>query len=269
LRSLASIGARTRLTPRRSAIERPVGSREFVDSALGELKAGGYQFRDWERFILRCFRRSVEQVDAHPRAALETAVLHAILAGAGAPRLRVAASALLTVTHLGLLGEGNRSLGVANCLSLVRANLPPRAWAAPVVVLSDLVDGALARGRGSTAFGSFADPLADLSFWGTVALQSGTGRLTRMAVLGLWLGPAVAIVAAYFARGRTIDYPRPLVIRRLSAVMQGLLALQLIRSQWEMRAPQGPGPPHCLWTKIDGWRPRAQVWPSVRLRNWR
>jgi CDP-alcohol phosphatidyltransferase len=84
----------------------------------------------------------------------------------GGSRIRIASSALLAVTHLGLLGEGNRSLGIANGLSLVRANLPPRRWAAPVALVSDFVDGAFARGLKPTAFGSYADPLADLSFWG-------------------------------------------------------------------------------------------------------
>jgi phosphatidylglycerophosphate synthase len=230
--------------PQRAPVERPVGSREFVDSALGDLKDGGYRPREWDRFLRRCGRRSLEQIAAHPRAAFEIVALHAALAAAGGIRLRVAISALVAVTHLGLLGEGDRSLGLANSLSLVRANLPPRRWAAPVALLSDLADGALARGPRSTAFGSYADPLADLSFWGGVAFQLGTRRLTRAAVLGLWLGPAVAITVAYFAQGRTVDYPRPLVVRRLSAGTQVLLALQLLRGNPDARsASQGLGLP--------------------------
>jgi hypothetical protein len=213
---------------KRPPVERPVGSREFVDSVLGDLKEGRYRPWEWQRFFLRCGRRSLEQVAAHPRAAVETIALHAVLAAIGGARLRVGCSALLAVTHLGLLGGGNRSLGVANGLSLMRANLPPRRWAAPVALVSDFADGAFARGSRSTAFGSYADPLADLSFWGAVAFQPGIGRLTRGAVLGLWLGPAVAIATAYIAHGRTIDYPRPLVVRRLSAVTQVLLARQLL-----------------------------------------
>jgi hypothetical protein len=87
----------------RPPVERPVGSREFVDSALGDLKKGRYRPQEWQRFFLRWGSRSLEQIAAHPRAAVETIALHALLAAVGAPRLRVACSALLAITHLGLL----------------------------------------------------------------------------------------------------------------------------------------------------------------------
>lgn len=219
----------------RPPVERPVGSREFVDSALGDLREGGYRPRDWARFILRCGQRSLEQIAAHPRAALETIALHGVLVAVGGPRLRVACNALLAITHLGLLGDGNRPLGFANYLSLVRAGLPPRRWAALVALATDFADGAFARGPRSTAFGSYADPLADVVFWAAVAFQPGTGKVGRAAVLGLWICPAAAIVLAYFARGSAIDYPRPLLVRRLSALTQALLAWHLLRGKPEAR----------------------------------
>lgn len=48
----------------------------------------------------------------------------------------------------------------------------------------------------------------------------------RAAATGLWLLPLLAIAAAYFVGGRTVDYPRPLAARRLSACLQLLLALR-------------------------------------------
>jgi len=217
----------------RPPVDRPVGSREFVGGALRDLKDGGYRPLEWGRFLLRCVRRSMEQAAAHPRAAIEVLVLHAGLAASGGARLRVAASCLLAITHLGLLGEPNRSLGLANALSLVRATLPPRRWAASVAIATDIADGLLTRRRGSTAFGSYADPLADLTFWSSVAFQTRAGNMSRAAVIGLWLGPAIAITYAYFAYGRTIDYPRPLIVRRVSAVVQAMLVLHLVRGEWQ------------------------------------
>ena len=226
----------------RPPVNRPVGSREFVDEALRDLKYGRYRPREWGRFLRRCLRRSMEQVAAHPRAATEVLVLHAGLAAAGGARLRVVGSCLLAIAHLGLLGEHNRSLGIANALSLVRASLPPRRWAALVAVATDIADGVLARGPGSTAFGSFADPLADVTFWTSVALQTKAGKMGRAAVLGLWLGPAAAITYGYFAYGRTIDYPRPLIARRISAVVQALLVLHLIRGRLASGKQKGRPP---------------------------
>src|SRR5216683_4289582 len=141
----------------RNPVNRPPGSREFTDSALRDLKAGRYRPREWVRFLRRCAQRSLEQAVAHPRAALEVVILHAGLGLLGGARLRVAASGLLAITHLGLLSQCNRSLGAANALSLLRASLPPRRWAALVAVATDIADGMLARGPRSTAFGSYAD----------------------------------------------------------------------------------------------------------------
>jgi len=180
-------------------------------------------------FLARSSRRSLEQAARHPRAACEVVALHAGLAALGGARIRVAVSCLLAITHLGLLGEGNRSLGLANTLSLVRAGLPPRRWPALVAVATDIADGMFARRSRSTAFGAYADPLADLAFWSAVAFQTRAGKLARAAVIGLWLTPTAIIAYSYLAAGRTIDYPRPLLARRASAVTQALLLVHLFR----------------------------------------
>ena len=141
----------------------------------------------------------------------------------------MAVSWLLTVAHLGLLGEGDDSLGPANALSLVRACLPVRPWAAAIAVATDFADGRIARRLGQTAFGAYADPLADVTFWTAVAFRPEVGRWPRALVLGLWLVPTAVIAATYLARGRTIDYPRPVVMTRMSAVAQLLLTVDLVR----------------------------------------
>lgn len=76
----------------------------------------------------------------HRRALLESTALHAGLAALADPRRRewVVASWLLTVSHLGML-ENRGTLGVANTLTLLGANLPALenrlGTAVPVLVL--------------------------------------------------------------------------------------------------------------------------------------
>ena len=171
--------------------------------------------------------RSLQQVGAHPRAAVEVVGLFSALAALRGAWLRAATGCLLAITHLGLLGE-RRSIGLANTLSLVRASLPARRWAVLVAVGTDLADGLVARRAGPTAFGSYADPLADLAFWTAVAFHGRAGKLERIAILGLWAPPAAVITALYFVAGRSIDYPRPLLVRRVSMIAQALLALRLM-----------------------------------------
>jgi len=51
--------------------------------------------------------------------------------------------------------------------------------------------------------------------------------------MGLFGGSAAVIAIAYFARGRTIDYPRPMAARYLSAALQVMLAVRTLR--WVVR----------------------------------
>jgi len=164
---------------------------------------------------------------AHPRASFEVAAVCSALAPLHGARIRTAAACLLAITHLGLLGE-RRSIGLANALSLLRAGLPVRRWAVLAAVGTDLVDGLVARRAGPTAFGSYADPLADLAFWTAVAFQGRIGQAERTAILGLWAAPAAMIAAGYLVAGRTIDYPRPAMVRTASAIAQVVLAVRSI-----------------------------------------
>ena len=213
----------------RPPIERPPGSREFVNELLANLREARYRPRAWGRMLVRSTVRSLEQVAAHPRAALEVVGIFSSLAALRGARLRTSAACMLAITHLGLLGE-RRSIGLANMLSLVRAGLPARRWAVLVAVGTDLADGLVARRSGPTAFGSYADPLADLAFWTAVASHGRIGKLERILIAGLWAAPAAMITATYFVAGRSIDYPRPLLVRRASAVTQALLAIRLLRA---------------------------------------
>src|SRR5262249_56723305 len=75
------------------------------------------------------------------------------------------ASWSLAMTHLGLLGARAGSIGPANALTMLRANLPARRWGPALAVATDVADGWLARRTAPTAFGAYADPLADLTVW--------------------------------------------------------------------------------------------------------
>lgn len=182
--------------------------------------------------------RSAQQAGAHLPALLELTVLHLVLTR-GRPRPWPVAVWLLAVTHLGLLGD-RRELLMANHLSLLRANLPslsaPAApWTAGVALLTDVLDGRLARARKEeTAFGAYADPLADLVFWNWYVVRNESDRWIRAAAIMAWPIPAAAITVAYFARGRTIDYPRLMALRLLSAAFQCWIAARGFQ-RWHAR----------------------------------
>jgi len=211
----------------RPPIERPSDSRLFVDGVLLNLKRERYRPSAWGRFVVASSIRSLEQIAEHERASVEIAGIFVLLVMLRGARARTAAACLLAITHLGLLGD-RRSIGVANALSLLRAGLPVRRWAVLTAVGTDLADGLVARRAGPTAFGSYADPLADLAFWTAVARRGRIGSLDRLAILSLWTVPAAAILAGYFVAGRSIDYPRPVIVRRASAIAQALLTFRLI-----------------------------------------
>jgi len=142
----------------------------------------------------------------------------------------VIGSWLLAWSHVGLLGDQPRSLGVANLLTLLRANLPALrgsngAWVASAALGSDLADGWIARRRSrETAFGAYADALADLAFWTWFAYRHEPSRFLRGLVLSLWLAPAAAVSVWYFGAARAIDVPRPQAVRVTSAGFQLMLA---------------------------------------------
>ena len=228
----------------RPPIGRPPESHEFTDRALAQLRADHYSPAGWARFFARCGVRSYGQVRVHPRAAVEVTVLHLALAPVAWRRpVVLAGSWFLAITHLGLLGNGRDSIGVADCLSLLRANLPLTRMAPMLAMATDLADGWIARRTGPTAFGGYADGLADVTFWTRYAVGR-SGRLLGTLALAGWLLPASAITVAYFARGGVIDYPRPEWRRRLSAVLQCAIAaaaLLAVSERGGSHGNDGPG----------------------------
>jgi phosphatidylglycerophosphate synthase len=223
----------------RPAVARPPESRAFVDQALADLRSCRWRPRAWRAFLWRCTVRSAQQARRHPRAALQVTTLHLVLLPLARRSVwRLTASWALAITHLGLLGPEAHSIGPANALSLLRANLPTRRWAPAVAIATDAADGWLARRTRPTAFGEYADPLADVAFWTRYAWARDRRPVLRAAVAALWLLPVPLIVGAYFAAGRTVDYPRPLLARRLSACLQLLLAARACAGLSD-RGPRG------------------------------
>lgn len=230
---LASI--RAQLLGTRPPVERTAATAAFTADVLGGLASGRYTVAAWGRFWGRSWTRSVETARARPRAAAETHLLHAMLLAATADP-RIAISWVLTWTHLGLLPEG-RGLGLPNVLSLLRASLPllaPRRphLAALAAVASDFADGIIARrARRETAFGAYADSLADAVFWGWLAWRFEPDRRFRWAAIILWLLPPAAMAMLTFARGRLLILPRLRAVRLASAVLQTALTIRVLRRQ--------------------------------------
>jgi phosphatidylglycerophosphate synthase len=210
-------------------------SRAATDALLSGLRAGRWRPNAWAWFLAAATRRSLAQAVAHPRAAAEVTVLHlAVHAAGGRPAGRWTAGCwALAVTHLGLLGE-RRSIGVANAVTLLRANLPVLAagrWLGAVAVASDLLDGCIARRcHSETAFGYHADSLADAAFWTWYGLHGESSRAVRLAVIAAWAVPVAAVTAASIARGGMIDPPRPAVLRPAAALQLALAARALLRA---------------------------------------
>lgn len=209
-------------------------SRAVTDSLLGGLRAGGWGARSWGRFVSATIRRSCDQAAAHPRACLEVTVLHAGLAGMCRPGRRawVAASWVMAVTHLGMIGE-RRSIGAASAVTLLRANLPALAggravpWLGLAAIASDRLDGAMARRVGPTQFGHYADSLADTAFWAWFAARHETDRRVLAAAATAWVAPVAGVTAVSFTRGRMVELPRPALLRP-AAAMQAVLALRAV-----------------------------------------
>lgn len=214
----------------RPAIARPAPRREFVDAALADLKRSGWSPSGWTRFLAATLRQSVADALRQKRAFAEVSIAHLILWAAIRKPWPVV-SGLMAVTHLGLLGDAPRALGWPNRVSLLRANLPvllPESPALGTLALaSDYIDGRLARTLpDETAFGAYCDALADVAFWTWFAARREPNTMVRLTALTASLGPPVAVAAAYFVCGRTVDYPRPLWGRNLYVALYAVLALR-------------------------------------------
>ena len=217
-----------------------VESRAATDALLAGLASGGWSPRSWARFAVATAARSVDQARDHPRAVVEATALHVALGAVSerGHRRWVATSWLMTVTHLGLLGPAS-SLGAANAVTLVRANLPAMGittpWLAATAILADRVDGILARRVGPTQFGHYADSLADAAFWAWFAYRHETDRRLLATAAVAWVAPVAAVTAISFGRGRMVDVPRPAGLRP-AAAMQLVLAIRAVRGG---RPPSG------------------------------
>lgn len=215
----------------RGAIARPGTSREFVDDVLGELAGRGFGLSAWMTFIGRSLVRSLEQVRERPAAAGEVTAIH-LIAGAAGSRRWALLSWFLCISHLGLLGEST-TLGWPNRLTLVRALLPalaPHSRSTSLVAMgTDLADGWLASHGRETAFGAFADPIADGVFWSWYALRWEPSRWLRWVPMTIFGALLAGISSAYFVRGRAIDYPRLSAWRYAAAAAEILLATRILR----------------------------------------
>lgn len=116
---------------------------------------------------------------------------------------------------------------------MLRANLPVLAPDAPLIagvaLGSDALDGALARALGDeTAFGGYCDALADVAFWTWFASRWETSTALRRVAVASLVTPLVAVVLVYFARGRAVEYPRPVAARNAQVALQVVLMMRAL-----------------------------------------
>jgi hypothetical protein len=224
------MAARPRPVAFRAPVSRPPESTRFVDDILSELAAERFAASASVRFLGRSLIRSAAQARIRQAAAAEVTAIH--LAAAARSMRWALVSWLLCITHLGLLGD-RRSLGWPDRLTLLRALLPAVApdtrWTAPIALATDFLDGRLARGGSGSAFGEFADPIADGIFWSWFGLRWERNPWLRWLPISLFTGSVAGIAAAYFARGRTVDYPRPMAVRYVSSALQILFTVRSLR----------------------------------------
>jgi phosphatidylglycerophosphate synthase len=212
-------------------------SRAATDELMRALRADGYTPAAWSRFLARATRRSVRQALNHRRALLESTALHAGLAVLADPRRRtwVVTSWLFTVSHLGML-ERRDPLGIANTLTLFRANLPALenrlGRSVPFLALAtDWLDGRVSRATGTeTRFGRQADFLADTALWTWFTLRHEPIGWLRAATFAAWGSTVVAVTIASFAGGTMRDIPRSRWIRP-AAALQVIFATRIVVNQ--------------------------------------
>lgn len=186
-------------------------------------------------FVVAAYKRSLEQARLRPWALAEATALHAALWLVARDRAWVLISWGATITHLGML-EKRRHLGLANALTLVRANLPAvAADSARIVALgalaTDFLDGRIARGTDSrTRFGRSADFFADFVVWSWIAVATEPRRGARAVPFIAWGAPIVVSATASIVRGEMRDLPQPRKLRVVAAT-EVLLALRVIFRQ--------------------------------------
>jgi phosphatidylglycerophosphate synthase len=105
-----------------------------------------------------------------------------------------------------------------------------------MALLTDWTDGWLARRGNETDFGAYADPLADIVFWVWYVRHHEPSRALRLLCMAVWVGPAIALTAAYFIRGRALDVPRPVSGRNFSVGLQLLVTTRALRRSSRTRS---------------------------------
>ena len=217
-------------------------SRAFTNVALADLRESGWSPGGWVRFLVCTGRRSAQQVAVHRRAAVEVTLVHGVFLLLGSFRRRtwwwVGSSWAMTMTHLGLLGR-LRSIGWPNVISLARANLPVTGqrlgrWLGVTALVSDKLDGGLARREGPTMMGFYADSLADAAFWTWFGTRRESGPVMRGATVAAWVAPIAAAAVVSIRKGEMVDIPRPALLRP-AAALQVVLAVRAWhpgRSSW-------------------------------------
>jgi len=206
-----------------------VDSRAASNALLDGLRQGRFGPRAWGRFTVEITVRSIQEARKRPIALVEATAVHAAMAALAHPhgRVWIASSWLMTVTHLGML-EKRRTMGLPNLLTVARANLPAAAHrlgdAVPVLALvSDFVDGKLARGTGTvTRFGTQGDYLSDTALWTWFVITHEKSRPWQVATFAAWALPVAALTAMSIAKGGVIDLPRSRWIRP-AALMEVLI----------------------------------------------
>jgi hypothetical protein len=86
-----------------------------------------------------------------------------------------------------------------------------------------------------TAFGAYADSLADVAFWTWFVLRHEPSRGVRITALAVWAAPVVIVTTASIGRGQMVDAPRPAVLRP-AAAMQALLAARALLRRAQQNA---------------------------------
>lgn len=203
---------------------RKAKTREASDLLLAVLRDGRWRPSAWRRFTVLAMQRSVDTALANPRALVQCTAIHLpFLVAARGRRGWVLTSWMLAVTHLGMIGDRD-GLGLANVLTLVRANLPAveaRLGAAlPVLSLAtDFADGKIARAAGRvSAFGTQADFIADAAFWTWFVARHDPSRVMLVATVAAWVVPVVGLAVAGAVRGRITDLPRSAWLRPAAAL---------------------------------------------------
>lgn len=219
---------------------REASTRDASNRLLAVLRDGSWSPSAWARFAALTALRSIDTARANPRALAQSTAIHLPFLWAAPPRRRpwVMTSWLLTITHLGMIGDTD-TLGVPNTLTLIRANLPAveaRLGAAlPVLsLLTDFADGRIARATGQvTAFGAQADFIADAAFWTWFVMRYDPSRLARIATVAAWVMPVVGLAVTGAVRGRITDLPRSAWLRPaavLEVIIGGRAIVRLLQA---------------------------------------